>query len=345
MSRYNVLYEKVKRNVQNRSGILYLLFLLMMILIMANKKNLHVDEVFTYGLSNYTEGMAITPIEGKTYSPAESFPLEYMTVNSGARFNYSNVWKNQLEDTHPPLYYMLVHTVCSIFPGKFSIWYAGIINIVFALLTLYVVRRLVYELTQNENAVFFVSLLFIFSAGILSTVTFLRMYIMAMFEVSLITLLFVRAMTTGYTWKFYVQAIVISIAGALTHYYFIVYLFFLCLSFGIYLLVNRRIKDMGTLILSMAIAGGVSIAIFPGMIKHMFLKEGYRGQEAINNLKHFSLWEYGKQLKTFYSFMNEQLFGGILTYILITGLIFLIWCFIRKFRGGVQSLLDSGSYS
>ena len=81
------------------------------------------------------------------------------------------------------------------------------------------------------------------------------------------------------------------------------------------------------------------------MIKHMFLKEGYRGQEAINNLKHFSLWEYGKQLKTFYSFMNEQLFGGILTYILITGLIFLIWCFIRKFRGGVQSLLDSGSYS
>ena len=199
-----------------------------------------------------------------------------------------------------------MHTICSLFPDRFSIWYTGIINIIFALLTLYVIRGLVYELVQSNEAVTLASVIFVFSAGILSSVTFLRMYVMTMFEVALVTLIFVRAAAKGHTWKFYIQVIMISVAGALTHYYFIVYLFFICLFWGVHLLIGRRFRDAGLFMISMILSGGLSIAVFPGMIKHMFLKEGYRGQESIENLTRFSITEYGSRLREFYSFLNES---------------------------------------
>ncbi len=314
--------------IQSRSWVLYFLFLLMMILVISNKKNLHVDEILTYGLANYEDGW-MNP-SGGVYNPAESAFTEYVTVHEDSRFDYNHVWKNQSKDVHPPLYYVLVHTICSLFPDRFSIWYTGIINIIFALLTLYVIRGLVYELVQSNEAVTLASVIFVFSAGILSSVTFLRMYVMTMFEVALVTLIFVRAAAKGHTWKFYIQVIMISVAGALTHYYFIVYLFFICLFWGVHLLIGRRFRDAGLFMISMILSGGLSIAVFPGMIKHMFLKEGYRGQESIENLTRFSITEYGSRLREFYSFLNESLLGNVFTYIVVAFLFLLIWCLVNR---------------
>lgn len=42
--------------LQSGSWVLYFLFLLMMILVISNKKNLHIDEILTYGLANYEDG-------------------------------------------------------------------------------------------------------------------------------------------------------------------------------------------------------------------------------------------------------------------------------------------------
>ena len=36
------------------------------------------------------------------------------------RFNYASVYYNQIQDVHPPLFYMLVHTISSIFNNTFS---------------------------------------------------------------------------------------------------------------------------------------------------------------------------------------------------------------------------------
>lgn len=101
------------------------------------------------------------------------------------------VWDNQAGDVHPPLYYAIIHTVCSMFAGKFSIWYAGVVNIFFAVLTLWTVRHLVNELTQSSEAVMWGTVFFVLSEGVLSGVSFFRMYIMAMFEVTFVTWLFI----------------------------------------------------------------------------------------------------------------------------------------------------------
>lgn len=335
----HIILNKFKSTVLKRSILLYLLFAGLLIAVVASKKNLHVDEVLTYGLSNYHD-INITPVDGKTYVPAESFFLDYVTASEKTRFCYEYVWENQIRDTHPPMYYALVHTISSFFPGKYSIWYAGAINIFFALLTFCVVRRIVRELTQNEGAVILVSVFLIFSAGILSAVSFFRMYVMAMFEVTLVTLLFVRAVKRenyANTWKFYCSLIAISVFGALTHYYFIVYLFFLCLIYGIYLLSRRKFRETGFFMLSMAVSGGLSVAVFPGMIKHMFLEDGHRGQQSRENLMQNSISEYFERLKGFYSFINGQIFGNVLTYIVIACLIlFVFYCWNKKGGGKLE---------
>ena len=74
----------------------------------------------------------------------------------------------------------------------------------------------------------------------------------------------------------------------------------------------------------MAGSGAIAVMIFPNMIKHMFLKDGYRGQQSVNNLRNTDFSEYLMRVKIFYAFINEQLFGGMLTYIIITVLLFLV---------------------
>lgn len=236
---------------------IYLVFTIIMIVVLHGKKNLMIDEVATYHLSNYAGTSILGNLEeGKLYTPAESIFFPYITVQDDGRFDYANVWKWQERDVHPPLYYALVHSVCSLFPNRYSEWYAGIVNIVFGLLTLWCIRKIVDEMTHSKTAILLCSLCYMTVAGILSAILFFRMYVMAMFFVSLVTYLFLKAVGEGLSVRASISMILATVGGALTHYYFIIYLFFISLIFGIYMLVRRNFKQGAMFVLSMAIAGG-----------------------------------------------------------------------------------------
>lgn len=184
------------------------------------------DEIYSYGLANhqYTDTIKMDPEEGVPYEPVAMAYLEYVAVKEEGRFDYINVWKNQAEDVHPPFYYLILHTICSIFPGKFSIWYAAYINIIFALLTLWAVRKLAWELTEDALFKTVVSVCFILTSGVLHICAFLRMYIVVMFWITLITYLFAKILRGGKS-NNYVYICIVSVLGTLTHYYFLIYLF------------------------------------------------------------------------------------------------------------------------
>lgn len=120
---------------------LYVLFLLMLVGVIASKKNYFIDEIYSYGLANHVmedgEPIWIQPkLAPYTYASGGEAYYEYMTVQEGERFNFANVWKNQANDVHPPLYYVVIHLICSLLPGMFTKWQAGFVNILFALLAL-----------------------------------------------------------------------------------------------------------------------------------------------------------------------------------------------------------------
>lgn len=290
--------------------LIYGLFVIAMVITISNKKNMHIDDLFSYSLANNIGSLTIDFVEGQTYRPAEELYLGCLAVDGkGGRFQFANVWKNQSMDVHPPLYYLLLHTICSFFPGKFSVWFAGGINIVFALLTLYVWRKIMSFFLDGDNGlVDFSSFLFVLTVGILQNVSFFRMYVMAMFWVTLLAWLFLCLYEKGISWERGIILCVVSIAGALTHYYCIVYLFFTCVAVGIFLLSERRWKDTAALILCMAVAAFDSVRIFPAMTFHMF--SGYRGKESVSNLAQMSWGVYWERMADFFAYINRQLLGG-----------------------------------
>lgn len=296
--------------------ILYLVFIVLMIIVISLKSNYYIDEIYSYGLSNYTgDGINITFEYDKTYTPGASVFWDYMEVQSGERFDYSSVWTNQTNDVHPPLYYAALHTICSVFPNTFSKWYAGIINMVSALLVLFVMRKLIRLLTESKYILTMISFSFVALTGILLAVSYFRMYVMAMLWVTLLAYLFAEQVDEKQNFKFYGFIYAVTVAGALTHYYVIVYAFLISCVYGSYLLWNERIKETLFFCVTMALAAGTSVAVFPAMIEHMFF--GYRGTEAIDNLIVGRNGGYWESLKIFFTLLNQQVFGNLLGYILI----------------------------
>lgn len=314
-----------------KSVVLYLIFAVLMIIAISSKKNYYIDEIYSYGLSNYTgEGIDMEIAYNKTYTPGVSVFWDYLQVQDGERFDYQNVWENQAEDVHPPLYYAILHTICSIFSNRFSRWYAGSINIICALLVLAVIRKLITLLTEERYFREILSVSFIFMTGILHASTYFRMYVLAMLWVALLTYLFLKQVDIRHDIRFYVSVYLVTTAGALTHYYVIVYAVLLSFIYGCYLLFyEKRFRDTLFFCLVMAGAGVSSVAVFPAMIQHMFFE--YRGEEAVDNFMHNS--DYWENLKAFFNILDSQMFGKLLGILIISLVILSVIRFAQDYFG------------
>ena len=281
-------------------------FLLAMVLTLSQKHNYYVDEMFTYGQANHQGSKEFGIEDGVIYAPALRPFMEFLSVSPEHRFDYANTWRNTASGVHPPLYHSLVHTVCSLFPERFSPWYAGSINIACALMMLYFLRRLGRLFLKDEQQMTVLSLFFVFSAGILSAVSFLRMYVMAMMWVTALTACLAgEAVRPDGGYGFYLKAALIVFLGALTHYYCIVYAVLAVCTLGVYWLLTGRLKRAAALISAMAAAGTASCAIYPAMLRHVFSE--YRGKQVLENAGCAS--DFFFRLKTFLTLTDRELFG------------------------------------
>ena len=67
-------------------------------------------------------------------------------------FHYAIPYQNQVRDVHPPLFYMFLHTACSIIPGEFSYFAGAAFNVVFFVGTTIVLYFLGKELFRTYLA-------------------------------------------------------------------------------------------------------------------------------------------------------------------------------------------------
>ncbi len=103
--------------------LLSLIVIAALAVILSFKVGYHVDEMLTFHLANH-QGFALKINDGHIYSGAQLWQ-EYIVVNKANTFDYANVFTNQQHDVHPPLYYILIHTICSFSPDSFSMWMGG----------------------------------------------------------------------------------------------------------------------------------------------------------------------------------------------------------------------------
>ena len=185
---------------------------------------------------------------------------------------------------------MLLHTICSIFQGSFSKWYGLIINIVFMLLTLWILRKVCEELFQNRIVTLTVLATYGMSQGFMSTAMYIRMYAILTFWIILSCYLHLKALNKGFMLnkKEYFKLAVVTFLGFYTHYYYVIYAIGLAVVCCIYMVYHKNLKNVAKYILTMLGSATVGIGVWPFAIKHVFL--GYRGRGSLQALKQVDVY-------------------------------------------------------
>lgn len=306
--------------------IMIAIHIIIMIMLCSQKSDFHMDELMTYGLSNSNAG--IYPQIESNIRYEEWGPFEnYLMVNEGEQFNYVNVWKNQADDVHPVLYYILVHTICSFFPNTFSMWYGLAVNLiclVFVDILLFKIANIIFK--DEKSAVMLVALYGI-SVMLINMMSFIRMYILFTIFTLLLSLIYLEYFDKKKDKKFYLSVFFTVLGGMLTQYFFVIFLFFASVFMVIKLLfIDKDIKT--TIRYCCCVIMGMlgSIAIFPWMLKHIF--GGYRGKEAAQNL--FSFSDIIDRLHSYFKMINSQLAYSL---IIVFGVILFVYL-VLKIKNG-----------
>lgn len=301
-----------------------------------NNYGMEGDEVFSYISSTAMGGFKqICFLDDQTWYHAEYFK-DALTATGEECFNIKMVVENQAMDTHPPLYYLFLNFVCSVFSGQFSVWFGIGLNIFFMILAGISLYLLLQYFLNNRFMALFLSMVFCCSELSVNMVLFIRMYVLLMalvvFQSWYHMKLYDRVLAeeNGFTIKrhvkHYLLLMLITILGALTHYYFLIYQ---CLIAAIYVLglwLHKRYRDVFRYIGTMAVSGGIYVCLYPAMLNHVFFK--YRGREAVHKfLKEGTV--FGDVISMFGEF-NDQLFKGWLLPICLLLLLLTAFLIIRK---------------
>lgn len=236
----------------------------------------------------------------------------YVTVGDEDAFHYLSVYFNVKDDNHPPLHFMALHTVSSLFRGKLSPLMGCAVNLVCVLGVMLLLMRLgkaFMRLADCEKygraAGLWAAALYGLSAAALSTTLLIRMYAMVTF--------FCVALLAVHVDKFFgaelgekerdfsrgnKTMILVTAAGFWTQYFFLFYCLILAAVTALLLWRRGRKRELLFYIRAMVTAAVIGVAAFPFAIADVF--SSGRGVEALGSLTAgFAgyggrLWAFGK---------------------------------------------------
>lgn len=255
----------------------------------AKKKGYDSDEIYSYSLANsyYKPFLEESDNWNMNYVSEKvqylgtwingSILHDYITVQKGEQFSYGSVWYNQSKDVHPPFYYAVLHTICSFFPNIYSPWFALSINYISFIFVMILLYKIGTRYGSNTFSLLLCSF-YAFSGGAVDTYTFLRMYALC----ALLALLMFTAMSgyiKSHSRKCLVSLFIITFISSLTHYYLILFAFFLTLITELCFLYKQKWKDFFSLGFTMLFSVLSAFIVFPASINHLFSKgTGFAGQ-------------------------------------------------------------------
>jgi len=238
------------------------------------REDYHSDEAWSYGLANsyYDPFIFETPDHTQQTHFNEWFSAEefrnYLTVSPEQRFSYGSVFFNLACDNHPPLFFVILHTICSFFPGKFSFWYGFAINIPAFIILQFFLFRLSEEITESKFTALCTCVFFGFSPGALNMFVFVRMYAMLTMLAVISAYLHTMLFKTKNFRKYLAPVFAVTLAGILTHRFYLAYAGILSACFCIYYLIKKEYKNLLVYSVTLLSSVGASALIFPAEISH-----------------------------------------------------------------------------
>ena len=295
------------------------------------KKGMHFDECFSYFNTNNSVGRGAYD---RSYVTSEDIMKDFYVL-PGEGFNYPYVVKLQSYDVHPPVFYLLLHTLCSFIPGVFSMWQGLALNIVYALISSVIIYFIAYEFTHKETVSFVIALSCAINPGTVCNVMYIRMY--CLMSLWIVLCIYLHQKMDKYEElnnmpiKYCILSGVLAFLGFLTHYFYLVFLFFIEASFIIPRLFafKKNIKGIIKYGLSVLLAGILGVLAYPSCLGHVH--SGYRGQEVQSYL--FDASDIFDRLSFFGGLANRFIFSGFMYIFVLISVLLLVAAYYKKKRG------------
>ena len=275
---------------------------------MFTKQGYHEDELLTYNLANSSKQLSV---DGgwNTYDDFN----EYLSVSPDNRFDYAQVYQNQIIDaSHPPFYYALVHMVCSFFPSVFNKWLAYSINIFAMAGVLVLLFKIGKRVTSSNLYALLATGAYALSIACITTTIYLRMYATLTFFVLAFLNMSLRLYDKKNTVniKDCIMLAVIVMFGVLTQYYFILFAGLIGLVFLVFKIKEKCVKDLVKYIVSALLGAGVALCIYPFIIANVL--GGNRGLGSLEySIDFITIVTYViYKLCTYIEVLSKDLFLG-----------------------------------
>ncbi len=315
----------------NRERIVFSIVILILVLNAfiwgSQKEGFHGDELYSYHFICNVQYPGInSDRENEKYLNNwhdSQYYRDYFIISEEERFNIKGVFDSIKQDVHPPVFYILLDIIVSLFfPNRFSKWSGILLNMLFYLLTLTILYLFSKKMLRSEKWALTTTALYGISSGAVSTIVFIRMY-MVLTAVSVLTfylhfLLWEKvfeiednSLSRRKSIMLMIEIGVSVVLGILTHYYYLIFIFFISLFMVLWFLMNGKIRMMFTYAGWILTSVLVSLIIWPDIIWD--LVGGYRGTEAIDNMKNANGWN--DSIIEFIKVAYNQVFGISVKYI------------------------------
>lgn len=268
---------------------------------------------------------------------------DYVTVDGSDAFDYLSVYFNVKDDNHPPVHFMLLHTMSSLFPGTLSPWLGCTINLICVGITLWLLLRLGRQLSeifgmeeQGRLLGILAVLLYGLSTGALASVLLIRMYcLLSCLCVALLSIHVEKWKEHGFD-RSNKGLIAITVLGFLTQYFFLFYCLLLAAVTAAGLLCSKRMRELWIYIRSMTLAAVIGLVLFPFAIADVF--SSGRGVEALDNLAS-GFAGYGARLLAFARILADRTVGDLLLGAgCVTAVVLAVVLWYRRHRGQELSM-------
>lgn len=267
-------HVRIKMNPAARVLILAFIIILQLavfVKIGLDKKEYHVDEIYTYMLSNSydVDRVAYDDSKWDQWFSGDEFS-EYVSVQDGEQFAYDKVFYNNSLDAHPPLYYCVIHTVSSLFPNQFSKWIGLFVNLLFMVGVDILIYGISRKMINSELLQFLPVFVYGLSPVAMEIASFIRMYAQLSFFAMAFCYCTVLMRKDGVKIRRLVFSWLIIYLGAMTHYYALVLCFWGVLLFVIYLIKKKDIKHMLIYGIGSLVAVGMVYVTYPSILTQAF---------------------------------------------------------------------------
>lgn len=324
----------MKKRIQNIYLIIIIIIMLFQTLykiyIDTTKEDFFIDEIYSYGLMNNDEAFIFKRDDFSGNWHTGEYFNDYTVINSNEIFNISSVYRNQVEDVHPPLYYLLLRIAATGTINYFTKWTGLILNIIIYIFSAILVYKIGKILFRDRLHSILLLVLYGFSLFSMQNTTYIRMYQLLELQMLLLMHWHLKNYNKKLNYKELFKLGIYIITGFLTHYYYAVAAIAFYILNMIRYLKTKNKKDIIKYNVCLVISAMIAVLIFPASIEHIF--SGYRGKASINKLMYTgSAKPFFLNVLSYLKLISENMFNIVeLKYLIIPVILLIIYMMIKK---------------